>query len=196
MGSVDRHVDLDVPGEGGGGQVGGEHQPVGMGPHGGGQPVGGRSSVCRRSVEAPSVAHVGRLPSRPCSTELATQCMPFTGAAGRPRLDVVAVGNALVDVLASATDEELVALDLVKGTMALVDQVRSESIYATMGPTTEASGGSAANTAAGVAALGGRVGLPRPGGRRRVRSRPSPTTSVPSGSPSTRCRRRPSPARR
>ena len=41
--------------------------------------------------------------------------------------------------------------------MALVDLDRSEAIYATMGPTTEASGGSAANTAAGVAALGGRA---------------------------------------
>jgi sugar/nucleoside kinase (ribokinase family) len=70
---------------------------------------------------------------------------------------VVAVGNALVDVLASAKDEDLTALDLVKGTMALVDHARSEAIYATMGPTTEASGGSAANTAAGVAALGGRA---------------------------------------
>src|ERR1700722_8106559 len=79
--------------------------------------------------------------------------------AGDPRLDVVAVGNALVDVLASATDEELAALDLVKGTMAIVDLARSESIYATMGPTTTASGGSAANTAAGVAALGGRAAL-------------------------------------
>ena len=73
------------------------------------------------------------------------------------RLDVVAVGNALVDVLAPARDEDLVALDLVKGTMVIVDQARSESIYATMGPTTEASGGSAANTVAGVAALGGRA---------------------------------------
>jgi sugar/nucleoside kinase (ribokinase family) len=72
-------------------------------------------------------------------------------------LDVVAIGNALVDVLASAHDADLEALDLVKGTMVLVDQERSEAIYATMGATTEASGGSAANTAAGVAALGGRV---------------------------------------
>jgi sugar/nucleoside kinase (ribokinase family) len=74
-----------------------------------------------------------------------------------PRLDVVAVGNALVDVLATARDEDLAALDLVKGTMVIVDQARSEAIYATMGPTTEASGGSAANTVAGVAALGGRA---------------------------------------
>jgi sugar/nucleoside kinase (ribokinase family) len=87
-----------------------------------------------------------------------TELQPSDSLPARdPRLDVVAVGNALVDVLASATDEELVALDLVKGTMAIVDLARSESIYATMGPTTTASGGSAANTAAGVAALGGRA---------------------------------------
>lgn len=79
----------------------------------------------------------------------------------RPRpgteLDVVAIGNALVDVLASATDEDLQELGLVKRTMAIVDQERSEAIYATMGPTVAASGGSAANTVAGVAALGGRA---------------------------------------
>jgi len=79
------------------------------------------------------------------------------GIAAGQGLDVVAIGNALVDVLATAKDEDLVALDLIKGTMVLVDQERSESIYASMGPTTEASGGSAANTAAGVAALGGRA---------------------------------------
>ena len=79
--------------------------------------------------------------------------------AGSPptRLDVVCVGNALVDVLASATDADLAELDLVKGTMALVDHERSAAIYERMGATTEASGGSAANTAAGVAALGGRA---------------------------------------
>ena len=70
---------------------------------------------------------------------------------------MVAIGNALVDVLASASDEDLARSDLVKGTMVLVDLDRAESIYDTMGPTTEASGGSAANTAAGVAALGGRA---------------------------------------
>ncbi len=73
------------------------------------------------------------------------------------RLDVVCVGNALVDVLASATDADLADLDLVKGTMVLVDSERSAAIYERMGATTEASGGSAANTAAGVAALGGRT---------------------------------------
>ncbi|MGH9207395.1 MAG: adenosine kinase, partial [Acidimicrobiales bacterium] len=82
---------------------------------------------------------------------------PDPDAASDRALDVVAIGNALVDVLASARDEDLAALDLIKGTMALVDQSRSESIYAAMGPTTEASGGAAANTSAGVAALGGRA---------------------------------------
>lgn len=74
-----------------------------------------------------------------------------------PTLDVVAIGNALVDVLAPAKDADLEKLGLVKGTMALVDLARSEAIYDTLGPTTEASGGSAANTVAGVAALGGRA---------------------------------------
>jgi len=85
--------------------------------------------------------------------------LPSTAApdASERRLDVVCIGNALVDVLASAPDALLDDLGLVKGTMALVDHVRSGEIYDRMGPTTEASGGSAANTAAGVAALGGRA---------------------------------------
>jgi sugar/nucleoside kinase (ribokinase family) len=82
---------------------------------------------------------------------------PTTGDRGGTRLDVVCIGNALVDVLATSTDELLVELGLVKGTMVLVDHVRSAAIYDRMGATVEASGGSAANTAAGVAALGGRA---------------------------------------
>lgn len=70
---------------------------------------------------------------------------------------MVGVGNALVDVLASSTDADIEAAGLIKGSMALVDHERSASIYAGMGPTIEASGGSAANTMAGLAALGGRV---------------------------------------
>ena len=62
------------------------------------------------------------------------------------RLDVVAIGNALVDVLAPSTDEVLARLGLVKGTMALVDLERSRAIYEAMGPTTEASGGSPLET--------------------------------------------------
>ena len=83
---------------------------------------------------------------------------PSTGPdAPTTRLDVVCVGNALVDVLASATDADLTGLGLIKGTMVLVDHERAAAIYDRMGATTEASGGSAANTAAGVAALGGRA---------------------------------------
>ncbi len=74
-------------------------------------------------------------------------------------LDVVGIGSPLVDVLSSSTDHQLEQLGLVKGSMALVDLARAEGIYEAMGPTTEASGGSAANTAVGVTALGGTSGF-------------------------------------
>jgi sugar/nucleoside kinase (ribokinase family) len=74
------------------------------------------------------------------------------------QLDVVCLGNALVDVLAYTTDEDLARLDLSKGSMALVDLGRAARIYREMHNTIEVSGGSAANTTAGVAALGGRAG--------------------------------------
>lgn len=80
---------------------------------------------------------------------------PVEFLATPPRFDVVAIGNALVDVLATATDAQIAEAGLIKGSMALVDTARAESIYDLLGPTTEASGGSAANTVAGVAALGG-----------------------------------------
>lgn len=78
----------------------------------------------------------------------------MTSGAAKP-IDVLAVGNAIVDVLAAADDALLVAEGLTKGTMALVDHDRAEQLYAAMGPGTEASGGSAANTVAGLASLGG-----------------------------------------
>jgi sugar/nucleoside kinase (ribokinase family) len=71
-------------------------------------------------------------------------------------LDVVGVGNAIVDVLAAASDEFLVEHGLAKGSMTLIDEARARQLYASMGPAREASGGSAANTMAGVASLGGR----------------------------------------
>src|SRR5688572_13574336 len=71
-------------------------------------------------------------------------------------LDVVGVGNAIVDVLASASDEFLVEHGLAKGSMTLIDEARARQLYASMGPAREASGGSAANTMAGVASLGGK----------------------------------------
>lgn len=71
-------------------------------------------------------------------------------------LAVVGIGNALVDVIATATDEFLAAHDLVKGSMALIDTAQAEVLYGAMGPAVETSGGSAANTMAGLASLGGR----------------------------------------
>ena len=76
-----------------------------------------------------------------------------------PLLDVVGIGNALVDVIATADDELVERLGLVKSSMTLVDLGRSQAIYAAMGLTVEISGGSAANTIAGVASLGGRAGF-------------------------------------
>ncbi|HMD45933.1 MAG TPA: adenosine kinase [Acidimicrobiales bacterium] len=74
-------------------------------------------------------------------------------------LDVIGVGSPLVDILAPTTDDVLERVGLEKGSMELVDLARAEHIYAAMGPTTEMSGGSAANTVVGVAALGGRAGF-------------------------------------
>lgn len=68
---------------------------------------------------------------------------------------VVAIGNALVDVLAHEPDEFLAEHHLVKGTMTLVDLDAAERLYAAMGPAVEVSGGCGANTVAGIASLGG-----------------------------------------
>lgn len=73
--------------------------------------------------------------------------------ADRP-LDVVCVGNAIVDVLAQIDDEFLDSHGMVKGSMQLVDPERARVIYTSMPPAVEMSGGSAANTAAGLASLG------------------------------------------
>jgi sugar/nucleoside kinase (ribokinase family) len=72
-------------------------------------------------------------------------------------LDVVGVGNALVDVLSHEADDFLRRLGLAKGTMHLVDEDRAREVYAAMGPGVEISGGSAANTIVGVASFGGRA---------------------------------------
>jgi sugar/nucleoside kinase (ribokinase family) len=72
-------------------------------------------------------------------------------------LDVVGVGNALVDVLSHAGDDFLRRHGLVKGTMQLVDEARAGDLYAAMGSGIEVSGGSAANTIVGVASFGGRA---------------------------------------
>jgi sugar/nucleoside kinase (ribokinase family) len=82
-----------------------------------------------------------------------------TAEVGDDLLDVVGIGSALVDVLVEATDETLASLGLPKGSMSLVDLDRAESIHAALAGSVEVSGGSAANTMAGVASLGGRAGF-------------------------------------
>jgi sugar/nucleoside kinase (ribokinase family) len=72
-------------------------------------------------------------------------------------LDVLCIGNAIVDIIARCDDDFLVANGIIKGAMNLIDTERAELLYGRMGPAIEASGGSAGNTAAGVASLGGRA---------------------------------------
>jgi sugar/nucleoside kinase (ribokinase family) len=74
-------------------------------------------------------------------------------------LDVIGIGNALVDVLSHETDQFLTDHDLVKGSMALVDTEQASSLYDDMGPATEISGGSVANTMVGIASFGGKAGF-------------------------------------
>ena len=71
--------------------------------------------------------------------------------------DVLGIGNAIVDVIARADDDFLIKHAMNKGTMALIDEPRAEAIYASMGPAIEISGGSGANTIAGVASFGARA---------------------------------------
>jgi sugar/nucleoside kinase (ribokinase family) len=72
-------------------------------------------------------------------------------------LDVVTIGHAIVDVLAYSPDDLPIRFGREKGTMTLVEADQADQIYAALGPATEISGGSAANTAAGIADLGGLV---------------------------------------
>ncbi len=77
----------------------------------------------------------------------------------QPRLDVVAIGNAIVDILAPAEHALIDELGMTAGGMQLVDAAGAAALYGKMGSAVEASGGSAANTMAGVAALGGKCGF-------------------------------------
>ncbi len=72
----------------------------------------------------------------------------------QPRYDVAGIGNAIVDVLARTEDDVLAKLGVPKGGMMLIDEARAEAIYAAMSQTVEMSGGSAANTIAGIGLLG------------------------------------------
>jgi sugar/nucleoside kinase (ribokinase family) len=73
------------------------------------------------------------------------------------KYDVLGIGNAIFDVLVQTDDGFLASHGMTKGGMALIDEARAASIYRDMGPATEMSGGSAANTIVGIANLGARA---------------------------------------
>lgn len=74
----------------------------------------------------------------------------------QPRYDVVAIGNAIVDILAQAEDSFIEEIGVAKGSMQLMfSPEEADALYGKMGPGREVSGGSAANTVAGIAAMGG-----------------------------------------
>lgn len=73
------------------------------------------------------------------------------------KFDVLTIGNAIVDIHARTDDDFIVNNGIIKGAMNLVDSGRAELLYSRMGPTVETSGGSAANTAAGIAGFGGKA---------------------------------------
>ena len=123
-----------------------------------------------RSETAQSISR-GHAPEDPSAAENGTPAFAGNGnpvifrrlsppQAVSPRMseapiDVVGIGNAIVDVIAHADEAFLEEEALVKGTMALIDAERAEALYRIMGPAIEASGGSAGNTMAGLASLGG-----------------------------------------
>jgi sugar/nucleoside kinase (ribokinase family) len=72
--------------------------------------------------------------------------------------DVLGIGNAIVDVFARVEDIFLLSRNLTKGMMRLIDEPEAHELYGQMGPSVQISGGSAANTIAGVASFGGRAG--------------------------------------
>ncbi|HEY9078646.1 adenosine kinase [Magnetovibrio sp.] len=80
----------------------------------------------------------------------------MSGAGENARFDVVGIGNAIVDVLSHETEDFLTRHGMTKGTMALIDTAAADKLYADMGAGIECSGGSAANTIAGLASLGGK----------------------------------------
>jgi sugar/nucleoside kinase (ribokinase family) len=73
------------------------------------------------------------------------------------KYDVLGIGNAIFDVLVQTDEGFLAAHGMTKGGMALIDEARAASIYRDMGPATEMSGGSGANTIVGIAGLGARA---------------------------------------
>lgn len=79
----------------------------------------------------------------------------MSSSAKPTQCNVLCIGNAIVDILSEVPEATVADLDLAKGAMTLIDDARAQELYDAMGPAIEASGGSAANTAAGLASLGG-----------------------------------------
>lgn len=73
------------------------------------------------------------------------------------KFDVLCIGNAIVDIIARSEDSFLTENNIIKGAMNLIDADRAKLLYERMGPAIEASGGSAGNTAAGIASFGSRA---------------------------------------
>src|ERR1044072_5196000 len=77
------------------------------------------------------------------------------------KYDVLGIGNAIFDVLVQTDEAFLARHGMTKGSMALIDEARAAAIYDDMGPATEMSGGSAANTIVGLAGFGARTAFMR-----------------------------------
>lgn len=91
-------------------------------------------------------------PRTPCKkTPPAVRSIPLS------EYDVLCIGNAIVDIIAQCDEDFLQSAGIIKGAMTLIDAERAEFLYSRMGPALEASGGSAGNTAAGIASFGGRA---------------------------------------
>ena len=129
-------------------------------------PAGRGRSASRRPGPPPSPAPLARIaPSRWLSpAQLPASRRAFSSRRIRPpmtdkSLDVLAIGNAIVDVIADADDAFLAAQKLDKGSMRLIDEAEAVRLYGEMAPGRESSGGSAGNTVAGLAALGLKAGF-------------------------------------
>src|SRR5690606_25151139 len=95
----------------------------------------------------------------PLQTGSIVRKRPFSGIPEclMSQYDVLCIGNAIVDIIARCDEQFLTGNGIIKGAMNLIDGERAELLYSRMGPAIEASGGSAGNTAAGIASFGGRA---------------------------------------
>ena len=106
----------------------------------------------------------------------------------KERYDVVGIGNAIVDIISRCDDGFLSKHDLAKGFMRLIDAEEANRLYAAMGPAVERSGGSVANTIAGLASFGANAASSA-GWPQISSAASSATTSVHRAWPTTRRRR-------